>query len=207
MARMPRAEGGITVHELSIGFYENAPQRVEALPAWKLLAMKSVALKAMQNLIGKFARRPTEPLRDPRSDRALPPLKADPEALAEATTRNYSEVTRLAQALADQYGFQAYFFWQPSFFSKRHRSAVEQGFVDDCAQKGWCNEMHQLFTRVYEGIRRHPPPVPHFTDLQAEFEEERANRYIDFFHLAEKGNARIADRIAHTIAASQNAAR
>ena len=107
----------------------------------------------------------------------------------------------MVQALADQYGFQAYFFWQPSLFSKRHRSAVEQSFVDGCAQ-GSCYEMHQLFTRVYDGIRRHPPPVRHFTDLQAEFEEEKANRYIDLFHLTEKGNARIADRIAHTIVAS-----
>jgi len=191
---------GITQHETAIGFYENAPQRVEAMPAWKLLAMKSAAVKAMQNLIGKLARRPAETPQDAASDRALPPLEADPEALAEATTRNYSEVARLVQALADQYGFQAYFFWQPSLFAKRHRSAVEQSFVDECG--GSCDEMHQLFTRVYDGIRRHPPRVRHFTDLQAAFDDEKANRYIDLFHLTEKGNARIADRIAHTIAAS-----
>jgi hypothetical protein len=72
--------------------------------------MKSAAVKAMHNIIGKLARRPAETPQEPASDRALPPLEPDPEALAEATTRNYSEVARLGQALADQYGFQAYFF-------------------------------------------------------------------------------------------------
>lgn len=185
-------EAGMTQHEGEIGFYENAPKRVEELSFWKLVLMKSAVMKGLHNLVHRGK---TELANDSPVHRA--PVPSD-DVLAEQTVSNYYGVLALVQALADQYGFEAYFFYQPSEFSKKPLAPIESKDLAGLDQTMW-KTFQPLFDKVNERIAAKPPSRVNFQDLQTALNGHTGPLFTDIFHLTEKGNALIADRLVERI--------
>ena len=179
---------GLTQHEGSIGFFQNAPRRVEQMSLLELLAMKSSLGKATGNLAIKIGlqKKPVE---------TTPQAKPTIEALAEGTFQNFQETIALARALGKQYGFETYFFWQPSVFTKNQRTKTEQKFTEDTERSMW-KHLPKLMELVNSKVREKAPQLPDFIDLHSALNDDPRNLFTDIFHLTEKGNRKIAERIA-----------
>lgn len=108
--------------------------------------------------------------------------------LAKTTVNQYNENIRLVNALAKQYGFQAFFYWQPTIFHKRHLSDYEKTEREKVEALNTFNQEvnDQLFKDQlhYENI--------HFYNLSHLLAEYREPLYIDWCHLAEDGNVVIS---------------
>lgn len=103
-----------------------------------------------------------------------------------ATMDNYELNLHLARLLAEEYGFDAYFFWQPYVkYGKKPLVHFEQCLVDDKA-------IHA----VYEEADHRAAETGKFIFLGGVFDEVKEPVYIDTVHLGPLGNEIIAGVMA-----------
>ena len=112
-----------------------------------------------------------------------------PEQLAKQLVDVYLINVQAIQALGEAFGFQTAFFWQPSVFSKAHPAPGEQAIIN--ASLAYHRDL-QLAANAELGRRGSAAGV---TNLSALFDPIDEPIYLDFCHLSEAGNRRVASII------------
>lgn len=119
----------------------------------------------------------------------------DLDLLSDETVRQYNENIRLVNALAKEYGFQAFFYWQPTLFDKSFLTDYEQAELEKAVNLRpfltAVNDLLFMDDLLYENIR--------FNNLGTIFQDFREPLYIDWCHVGERGNELIAKRLAEDI--------
>jgi lysophospholipase L1-like esterase len=119
-------------------------------------------------------------------------LPADKQRLARETVESYLVNKAIVEALAQKFGFQALFYWQPTIFDKRHLTAYEQGVAQT-------NEAHR---QMYELVNRTMSAVAArngVTDISGIFSDSTEPHFIDDVHIGEDGNRIIAARMLRDV--------
>lgn len=110
----------------------------------------------------------------------------------------YEEFIRMNRAIAGEYGYEVYFFWQPSLFSRtRQLLPYEQEILD-----GYSPVWAESQRRFYLGARQR------FSGREGErifflgnvLDEAPEPIYIDWCHLNHRGNAIVAAEMADRVA-------
>lgn len=130
-------------------------------------------------------------------------LSAEEEqALARAVIDTYAANVETARLLAAKHGFQVLFFWQPTLVTKRVKTPHEQRYLSDGT--GDLAFRERLFAAIGQAWREHPALAgrPDCIDISGIFDHIEAPVYIDPFHLAEDGNAQVAEAMLPALAAA-----
>ncbi|MEQ9504404.1 MAG: SGNH/GDSL hydrolase family protein [Deltaproteobacteria bacterium] len=114
----------------------------------------------------------------------------DPERAAQDALRAYLANVAAAQGVAERYGFEVIFFWQPTLFGKAKLSPSESAALAEEAS----------FAPVYRAAQAQVATSTLVVDLSDVFGEDPAPTFFDFCHLSEAGNQRVAERIAQVVA-------
>ncbi|OQX76588.1 MAG: hypothetical protein B6D61_08585 [Bacteroidetes bacterium 4484_249] len=111
--------------------------------------------------------------------------------LAQNTIDRYNENIRIVYALAEEYGFDIVFYWQPAIFSKTNLSDYEK-------QEAEKVDYIESFVKAVNGkmIKQevHIGPL-NFYDISDIFLHENKAVFIDYCHISEYGNSVIAKRM------------
>lgn len=134
-------------------------------------------------------------LTPPPPESAAPSWNGELEKLSDDATRVYLGTVGAAERLAREYGFAALFYWQPTLFTKARPTAYEQRMAAQPAVP------RQFYERSYERARALLKGSP-VRDLSAVFGDDPQPVYIDFCHLGETGNAKIAAAMAGDLSAA-----
>jgi len=115
--------------------------------------------------------------------------------LAQSTVHYYNENIRLVNALAKEYGFAAFFYWQPTIFNKVYLSEYEKSemmhvnglrkFTEEVNSRLFMDDL------LYENIR--------FYNLTNLFGEIRDPLFIDWCHICKNGNLVVSQRLARDL--------
>jgi lysophospholipase L1-like esterase len=118
----------------------------------------------------------------------------DLAALARGTIDVYEENIKLADILADHYGFTCQFFWQPLVYTKQYLTKFEARCNDD--------PRRNFTLDVYEHVRSSESLAqnPRFHDISSVFDGVKDEMYLDFAHLREEGNAIVAREMLRHVA-------
>ena len=98
------------------------------------------------------------------------------------------------KALAKSFYFDAIFYWQPTILTKMRLTPYEKEL--EVAGESLL-ESRSLFRCVNAMIS--PKTEPFIQDITDILSEEDKSYYIDYFHINEKGNEKIARKIADDI--------
>ena len=116
-------------------------------------------------------------------------------AIVEAYLANYDAV----KALANQYGFQYVFVWQPSLHYKQEPLTEQERRIvnaDEAQRAG----MRALLRAVYDAIKgKARGSRDHLLFFGDSFQKSAEPVYLDGVHLTHVGNEKIAARIAETL--------
>jgi lysophospholipase L1-like esterase len=120
-------------------------------------------------------------------------------AKAQATLQNYEANLKVAQILAQGYGFKVYFFWQPVLaYGEKPLVPFERKLREARSE--------ELEGRVYRGLRAvysqaesRSAASGTFVFLGHAFDNVKEPLYVDEFHLDPRGNELIAHIIAHAV--------
>jgi lysophospholipase L1-like esterase len=111
--------------------------------------------------------------------------------LAAQIVENYLENVALVDALAEVYGFEVGFFWQPVIFDgDKALTAYENGLRErnDPA-------LVELFEATYAALRDSLRDYPKVHDLSDALDAQDATVYSDFMHITPPANAVIAEAL------------
>jgi lysophospholipase L1-like esterase len=113
------------------------------------------------------------------------------EPLAEELVEAYLNNVRSVRALGDQFGFESWFFWQPSVFTRETPSPFEQRVIDSSLI------VHRDLQLAANGhLEALAPEVIDFSGL---LDTRPEPLYLDFCHLSEAGNRLVAGEMAARI--------
>ncbi len=123
--------------------------------------------------------------------------------VASAAVERYLNNIRLIQALAEAYGFEARFYWQPLLYARREPSDVEREIL--VAEPG-AESMHRAARQVLVSAQRQwaktDPAVRLLRDLSQVFDTANwrgKTAFFDACHLGEAGNRTVATALADDI--------
>lgn len=120
----------------------------------------------------------------------------DKESLAHAVVETYLNNIKLAQALSKSYGFTSTFYWQPIIYTKQHLTEYEHRSLDlDFHYPG----MKEFYLDTYAALRQSSAGLNKsiaFHDISSIFSDVREPIFVDFNHMAGKGNSFIARKMA-----------
>ena len=116
------------------------------------------------------------------------------DQLSAAVIERYVAVVGMIDNLAHAYHFRTQFYWQPVIFTKQHLTSYEKG--------EW--EKQSLLASFYQNVYgqaqvRSTWPVRYLGDL---FGDDPNPYFIDFCHLTESGNERIARAMVDDVSAT-----
>jgi hypothetical protein len=116
------------------------------------------------------------------------------EALADGIVADYLFAMHMIELCAKEFQFEAYFFLQPTVFSKRQHAPeeAEYGSVHMFGER-----VEACFRKVYAKLSSRINN-PDFYDLQQIF-TTRDPVFIDFCHVRESGNQLIAENIVEKL--------
>lgn len=116
--------------------------------------------------------------------------------LERQVVERYKQNLRTIEALAQIHGFQSRFYWQPVAFTKTNLTPYEQGQLEVAAER-WGPELRPFYLSAYSILRSDEElsRMSTYRDLSRIFDDEDAPFYVDFNHLSEDGNKRIASEI------------
>lgn len=104
----------------------------------------------------------------------------------------YTKNTEIVRSLAATYGFKALFYWQPTIFDKQRPTAYEARIVDAYGYFGpFVAQVRRWMGRQVES----GAVPPGFNDISGIFHDELEPMFIDWCHVGERANQRIADRM------------
>ncbi len=120
----------------------------------------------------------------------IPHVPVQLDSLASAVVDSYAANLRMVKALAEAYGFEVLFYWQPVTFTKFPLTPYEARAAATMAY------LKPFYLKVNRQItRRHIALGDHFHDLSNLFSNEPASLFIDWCHLSPEANRRIAQRM------------
>ena len=99
---------------------------------------------------------------------------------------------KIVSALAEKYGFKYIFYWQPTIFQKRSLTAYEQKELE------LRSDAMPFYQRAYGFMREKTPAIQaayNFINLGEMFSDTKEPMYIDYCHLGEVGNGRVAEKM------------
>lgn len=130
---------------------------------------------------------------------SAPRFPALDEQLAQAVADAYLSNVRAIRAMAGAHGFAARFYWQPVLYNKPDLTPFERELKETQPE-----HFEAFFARVDALIREaaRDPGIPDFRYLGGLFAGDSGPLYIDFSHISEAGNDRVAERIADDLAAA-----
>jgi lysophospholipase L1-like esterase len=119
------------------------------------------------------------------------------ESLTEQIISTYIGNTTIIKALASSYGFKSLFYWQPTIFEKMELTEHEQyvyGGEDE-------QDIKSFYKKTYDVMRKTASLYNDtaFHDVSTIFADVRETIYVDWFHLNEDGNDRIAQTMLEGI--------
>jgi len=111
--------------------------------------------------------------------------------LAENTVLTYKENIRMINALAKQYKFEVFYYWQPTIFYKTNLSDYEQTETDKV------QEIRKFYPLVNNFLinERIQFEKTHFSNLTGLFNNVKKPLFIDWCHVGEEGNEKISKTI------------
>ena len=112
-----------------------------------------------------------------------------PATLAAAVVASYEANVQAVRALGSTYGFETLFFWQPSVFTKQRVTDFERRTRD--SRLTVHRDLQLEANRLVRGAMPADDDTP-FVDLSTELDAVHDPLYLDFCHLSEAGNRRIA---------------
>ncbi|MDX1571925.1 MAG: SGNH/GDSL hydrolase family protein [Xanthomonadales bacterium] len=118
------------------------------------------------------------------------PEPIDETALAREVVERVGHNLRVAQALAREFDFQVYYFWQPTVFSKPLVSDHERRVI--AASLAWHRDLQLA---ADQAVRQ----AGAIRDLSDVFAGHRETLFLDFVHLGPEGNRLLAERIAASV--------
>ena len=130
---------------------------------------------------------------DPGLAVKLATLDVDARArLADDVLTTYAANLRLVEALASAYKFEAEFYWQPVIFTKPRLDPYE------ASEARKYEPLRPFMLDVYGDLPQRLDLVsnPRFHDLSRVLDDSDALYFVDFCHVTEAADARIASRIA-----------
>ncbi len=148
--------------------------------------------KRLSDFIGRLIRRlsrPSDPSRRHQDWDAqiAPAIARNSQGVVDTYEANIKQI----KALAREYGFEAYFFWQPNLFSltRTTLNAYEQDVIDASSQV-----LIESQRQVYEAAKRRfsNREGEHIYFLGNLFDHVDEPIYIDWHHVGPNGNARLA---------------
>jgi len=189
------------------GMVFNAESRAEELNLLQPWRRGELIRHALQSVFSRTMRRYRtleEAFRPAdRSISAAPALSADRiEPLSRDVAGRYIRNLAMIRAIAGDHGVATRFFWQPMLFTKRHLTDHEARYQYDGAP---VPELRGPFFRaVFEAVRSDPGfrSTPGAVDISSLFDDSREPWFFDPFHLAEKGNARVAETMLPDVVAA-----
>jgi hypothetical protein len=126
------------------------------------------------------------------------PLKTLPPEAAAAVVRTYVNNYRIVGMLADGYGFDYDFFWQPNLLvGSKPRSGFEESIVNRL-DPAVLHFVSDVYDRMHEEARGRE----HMHDIADAFDREPGEVYIDWMHVTPHGNRIVAGAIAATLKAA-----
>jgi lysophospholipase L1-like esterase len=126
--------------------------------------------------------------------------RLDLTGLVRWTADMYRQNVRQAAALAREYKFEIFFFWQPCLYLRNKPLAPwEKKLVAYHLSRPSLALAFRGVPLVYADIRRRPPANRHFYDLSPMFREHHGLLFADPMHLLAEGNQLLAARIFRTI--------
>ena len=152
---------------------------------------KSKLVLGVLNLAARL--RPAPP--SPMPQLVSPPLGDQPLSANEEFIRIYRNNIRTVQALASEFGFEAFFFWQPRMLSKELLSDEEERI----AQHFGGQAATALQAGIYKQMKDFDANGAKFHDLQRLFDGRPETIYSDLVHIGEKDNKIVAQAIVKRI--------
>lgn len=119
--------------------------------------------------------------------------------LAKAVADYYIENLLMLQALAKQYQFTYFAYWQPNLFDKRQQSAYESSQKVSYQEMRLGSFYHQV-NRYLEQSVVEKNYQGHFANISNVFAEVDAPMFVDLIHLGESGNLAIAEKMVDEVA-------
>jgi lysophospholipase L1-like esterase len=119
------------------------------------------------------------------------------EQLAKEIVNTYLGNVAIVKSLAASYGFKPLFYWQPTIFEKNKLSDYEKNVYG-----GQDEQDIQAFYKATYGIMRKNERLLNdntFHDVSTIFLDVRESIFVDWFHLRERGNDRIAQAMVGDI--------
>lgn len=114
----------------------------------------------------------------------------------------YEAHIRQVKALAREYGFEAYFFWQPNLFSltRTHLNAYEEGVIENASPTLVSSQQ-----AVYEAAKKHfsGRQDEHIHFLGNVFDDREEPIYSDWHHVGPHGNEIIAREMFKSLSAAR----
>jgi len=123
---------------------------------------------------------------------------------AQATLQNYEANLKLVQMLAREYGFRAYFFWQPVLAYGDKPLVPFERNLRDLHHDGIGERVRRGLTAVYERAESRSAASGNFVFLGHVFDTVTVPIYVDGFHLDSRGNEIIAHTISQTLGFSSS---
>ncbi len=118
------------------------------------------------------------------------------DALASEVVEMYLRNVSLVGALAQRYGFQAIFCWQPTVYTKKQLSQQERqwyGVLDVRSGQSF-QKVNDIFRQRIRTSR-----IDNIYDLSGVFDEVRSTVFIDAWHITEAANERIAELMTPSV--------
>ncbi|MCK6544686.1 hypothetical protein L6R52_02375 [Myxococcota bacterium] len=122
---------------------------------------------------------------------------ADEDDVARTIATTYRVNRDVIRALAARFGFEVVFFWQPTIFSKRARSPGEERLA------GESRAYASLYAKAHRAVVGADGDAP--IDLTDVFGDDATPVFFDFCHVSERGNQRLAERLAPHVDAALGA--
>lgn len=127
-----------------------------------------------------------------QGDRPVP--NSDLEGLAKGAVQNYFANMDTVQGLAQQYGFDYAFFWQPVVYTS-HKTLI--GDEQQIRQSKKLANLAAWVPRAYDLV--HGQQHPHFYDMTNAFDQSNQTLFLDWCHITMTGNQLIAKKMFETI--------
>lgn len=150
----------------------------------------------------KLLQRISAALKTADSKKQQDSIVPDPDRLANELIENYLGIYRIVSALAKEYQFDYYFFWQPYILEgKKNLTDEEERLLVDL---NWELKMDETLKRLsratYNKISRITPKYDHMYYLGEIFNNEIESIWIDTWgHVTPEGNELIAREMAKVI--------
>jgi hypothetical protein len=125
--------------------------------------------------------------------------EADENPLAASIIDVYTLNRRMVQNLAEQYGFEVWFFWQPDILVTGKPLTEEEAYLRDNVDAPFA----RLVVQTYALMETTFEPDQHFVSLIPVFDQTDGTTWVDHVHLSPEGNAIIAQAMVDTIDAQR----